>query len=350
MNVWLHRISHHAEVSYPLLERDELTIGFSDFSNQEFIDDVLNGTEWQDRWNALETKFDDTWGGRPRTRHNLWRFIESMKKGDWVIVPSWGTFSVFEIDAEKPQPIANASINNLTDWHKSSIFVKDNLLARKNKQEEEVIDLGFFWKVKPIAKGIARYEYADAPLTSRMKIRTTNAWITDLKESVVKALKAHEIKKPVNLHSQILEAVVPNILQSLKTELTPDKFEYVVKWYFQRVGATEVIIPSKNESGKEGDADVIAIFEPIKTVIYTQVKFHEGETNSWAIEQIKNYKNNKEAMDDGYSRIGWVITTANKYSDDCFALAKEEKVQLIEGEKFAAMLLEAGITNLNRAI
>ena len=38
---WLHRISHHKEVSYPLLDNNMLSIGFSDFSNQEFIDDVL---------------------------------------------------------------------------------------------------------------------------------------------------------------------------------------------------------------------------------------------------------------------------------------------------------------------
>jgi hypothetical protein len=37
MNYWLHRISHHAEIAYPLLDKGYLSIGFSDFATQEFI-------------------------------------------------------------------------------------------------------------------------------------------------------------------------------------------------------------------------------------------------------------------------------------------------------------------------
>lgn len=40
MNYWLHRISHKAELSYPLLNKGFLTIGFSDFTDNEFIDKV----------------------------------------------------------------------------------------------------------------------------------------------------------------------------------------------------------------------------------------------------------------------------------------------------------------------
>ena len=36
MNIWLHRISHHAEFSYPLLQQGYLSIGYSDFADKEF--------------------------------------------------------------------------------------------------------------------------------------------------------------------------------------------------------------------------------------------------------------------------------------------------------------------------
>ena len=134
--------------------------------------------------------------------------------------------------------------------------------------------------------------------------------------------------------------------------MNPDKFESLVKFYFERSGASEVYIPAKNESGKEGDADVIAIFEPIKTIIYAQVKFHniKSETNRWAVEQIKDYRNNKELLDDDYSKIAWVITSANGYTDACVKIAQEEKVQLIDGIRFSEMLIEAGILDLNKAL
>ena len=56
MNYWLHRISHHAEVSYPLLDKNILSIGFSDFVNQGFIDAVLKDDTWEERWGFFRKK------------------------------------------------------------------------------------------------------------------------------------------------------------------------------------------------------------------------------------------------------------------------------------------------------
>ena len=348
MNYWLHRISHHAEVSYPLLDKNILSIGFSDFSNQEFIDDILKEETWEKRWGVLEKKFDETWGTRPRTRHNLWRFIDGFKKGDRIVVPSWGVFSIYELVSEKPQPISNLKIDGLNDWNKKPLIVKDGLLQRGNNQ----IDLGFYWEVKPIAKNMSRKDFADAPLTSRMKIRTTNTNVFNIKDSIEKAIVSFQKNKPINLYSEILDKIAPQVLKSLTSELNPDKFENLVKFYFERNGATEVYIPAKNEKGKEGDADVIAIFEPIKIIIFTQVKFHniKSETNKWAVEQIKYYRNNKEAMDDNYTKIAWVITSANGFTKDCIRIAQEEKIHLIDGKRFAEMIVEAGILDLNKAM
>lgn len=153
MNYWLHRISHHAEIAYPLLDKGFLSIGFSDFATQEFIDKILVGATREERWAALEKEVDNTWGHRPRTRHNMWRFIEGFKKGDRVVVPSWGTFSVFELISEKPEPIRNIKIDNLKDWNNIDLKIKNGLINRN----DEVIDLGFFWNVKPIAQQISRY-------------------------------------------------------------------------------------------------------------------------------------------------------------------------------------------------
>jgi predicted Mrr-cat superfamily restriction endonuclease len=344
MKIWLHRISHHAEVAYPLLENGYLSIGYSDFSEPDFIKDSCGENAWQ----LFEKYFDDNWGQRPKNRYNLWRFVAEMRKGDLIVVPSWGTFSVYELTEDMAEPVAAIKLSDIKDWHGNNIEKnEDGLLYRKTGEH---IDLGFVRKVKLIKKDIPRYEYADAALTSRMKIRSTNADMSDLKGSIEKALEGFTKGQPLSIYSQIITKTQQSILDTIRGELTPGKFEILVEWYFKRIGASDVYIPSKNESGKEGDADVVAVFEPLKTIIYSQVKFHTGETSSWAIEQITNYKDQKDSMDDGYSKICWVISSADNFSKQSYDFAKEAKVQLIDGKQFTTMLLEAGIVNLDKAI
>lgn len=354
-NYWLHRISHHAEVSYPLLEKNYLSIGFSDFAYEGFVENVLNGGDTQEeRWKMFDEIVEDIWGEKKRTRHNLWRYIEGFKKGDLIIVPGSGVFSIYEIVAERPKRIGEVNLTELRTWNDNVLIFKDGLLY---STDEKLIDLGFVWEVKPIHKNISRYDYADSLLTSRMKIRSTNANIYDLSSSIEKAVYAFNKNKPINIHSQLIESIAPNILLSLKQELTPDKLECLVKWYFERIGANDVYIPPKNEKGKEGDADVIATFEFIKLIIYCQVKFHNGQTDDWAVKQILDYKNRKasintddnSSMDDEYSRLNWVISSGDGFSEQSINTAKQEKIQLIDGLKFSRMLLEAGMLNLNKA-
>lgn len=343
-NIWLHRISHHMEVSHRLLSHNQLTIGFSDFADDDFVNDVLIGG-----WKTLENYFQDTWGGQSRIRHNLWRFIYEMKPGDLVVVPKWEDFSIYEIIGEKPSAISGVQPNSLRDWHNNPLTIKDGLIHRENG---ELVDLGFFWQVKPVRTNISRYDYADAALTARMKSRSTNLNISDLQESIDSAIAAFDAKRPINLHSKITDATVESVLTVLHKNLNPDKFELLIKWYLTRVGASSVTIPSKNKRDKEGDADVVAIFEPIKTVIYVQAKFHAGETAAWALEQILAYRDSmieKDSTDD-YSQLSWVISTADRYSEEAIKLAKEQNVRLINGNQFVTMLLQAGITGLDEAL
>ncbi len=216
MNYWLHRISHHAEISYPLLEQDILTIGFSDFANQKFIDNILNaGNKWKAKWQQLEKELANTWAEKARTRHNLWRFIEGFKKNDWIIIPSWGTFYIYEIISEKPQPIGNIN-NKLKDWHGNKIEVKNGKLYDKDK----LIDIGFYWKVKPIAKEISRKKYADFALTAKMKNHYTNSNITEIQESIKKALFNFKQNKPIEIQSQIDDNIdiTMDILQNINSQ------------------------------------------------------------------------------------------------------------------------------------
>jgi predicted Mrr-cat superfamily restriction endonuclease len=338
MNFWIHRISYNVELSYPLLEKGFLSIGFSDFTNEDIIDKAKALD-----WNYFNGKFKEKWKTIPRTRHNLWNFLR-MSKGDIVIVPSSGSFSICEIVGETPTKIGEAFSEDLKTWNNNKVKRKGNFLS---SEDDKTFDLGFAWKVKVLHKNISRDKFADAKLTSRMKIRQTTTKINDLKTSVENSVKIFSINKPIHLHSIIIDKTAKLVLEAIKSELNPDKFEKLVKAYFSTVGANSVSIPAKNERDKEGDADIVAVFENIKLIIYIQVKFHKGKVNEWGANQILDYKTNKESIDDGYNKIAWVISSADSFSIEAQNIATENEIQLVNGLEFSKMLLNAGINSLN---
>ena len=355
MRYWLHRISHHQEVARPLLEKEEgagfLTIGFSYVSNPEFLSKALSASHVSD----LDEEMIDLFGYKSKSRFGIWRFLHEMKPGDRVLVPGYREFSIYEIAGE-PELIGEVDAVDLKTWNKKPVEKKDNFLFVDNNK----IDLGFFRRVNlhQEAKNISRADYADGPLTSRMKIRTTNGDISDLKESIDKAVSHHKEDKPLSLYSSIMEQAGELVLENIYKELSPDKFERLVAWYFRKIGAIAAPIPSKTGEAQEGaaDVDVIATFESIKTLVYVQAKLHgtDSETNEWALEQIKEYRKN-QLLDDDYSKIYWVVSTAKKFSEDCVNRAKEARqeermsLSLINGEEFARLLIDAGIENLDTA-
>lgn len=340
MNIWLHRISHCREISYPLIDNNYLSIGFSDFRNDKFLERTINGD-----LDFFNNQIIETWKELKKTRYNLWRFINEFKKGDWVLVPSWGEFSIYELEEE----VKLISEDVLPSKLKKSGFKinEDGKLYENNN----FMDIGFVWKVKPIAKNIPRKEIFDRALISRMKIRNTNANITDLKSIIERIVYEWKNDKLSNFHSSLLESILTKVEENVMEKLTPDKLEQLVKWYFYKIGASDVYIPSKNESGKENgaDADVIATFENIKVIIYVQVKHHQGCTSEWAIDQITEYKNQKENIYDEYTYIPWVITSADSFSDMAIKKAKESNVRLIDKTEFSKILIDTGISDINSA-
>ena len=340
MQYWIHRISHHIELSGPLLSRNLLSIGWSDFAKREFINEHQNN--WQRVPQTVEQRC-----GKVKSRLCLQRFLE-MKIGDRVVVPRPYVFHVYEIETDERLIPVDINVSDLKNWHGASVKINQGQFYEEGK--DKPIDLGFFRMVSPLALDIPRASYADNALTKRMKVRQTNVNIYDLRDNVEEAMTGFLEKKPINPHGLIVEKCAGKILEIIQTKLDSNRFEKLIKWYFQKMGA-KADMPAKRKKGaQEGDADIVATFEAIKTIIYVQAKQHDSETktNKWAVEQVKSYIESNEAMgsDDGYSKIAWVVSTANKFDEKCKKLAEENKIHLINGKEFAAMLLEAGISSL----
>lgn len=344
MPYYLHRISHHKEWSYPLLaERNLLSYGWSHFAAQPNFVARHQAADWTDVPDAVAQEW-----GQVTQRFALQRFLQ-MNDGDRVIVPTWKAFHVYEIaDDERRVPTdIEEDLIGLESWNGTTAVIRDGYLAEIVGDESPNIDLGFFRRVRSIARNISREGYADAALMSRMKAQQANLNIDDLQESVEHAIAQFQAQQPINVRHLIMQECAPVVRETILGNVSPRKFEQLIKLWFQHQGFSAEI-PPRNEHGKEGDADIIATFESLKLIVYVQAKRHDGQTNAWAVEQIQKYKEYKSRNgdDDEYTRVPWVISTAEEFSRDCEEQARNARVRLIDGIEFATMLLDSGIEKL----
>lgn len=333
MNYWLHRISHYSEVSYDLLAKGYLTIGWKSIAKTDVIE-VINQGENAYREFAKNHDMSSIW--------NLWYFAK-MKKGDIIVVPMYNKeFGIYEV-LEEIKPIYDLAPLDFKNSSGDIIKLTSDNFINESKNTE--IDLGFYIEVKEINK--TKREFADRKLISRMKMRQTNGNISDLKTEIEKAKYA---KDPKNIKGEIIKALSGTFIENtLFSEYTPEQIEVLVKQYFIKMGASDATIPAKNDPDKvEGsDVDVIATFNELNTTFYVQVKHHKGETEPWAVQQVSSYMEKYYYnLEDNVVNIPWVLTTG-KFSEETKIEAAKNNVVLVDGEDFVKMLLNAGLSNID---
>lgn len=341
---WLHRITggeNAIKLTHPLLfEHNVLSTGWASLSWDDFV------TRGRNDWNAFEREFYNEYGGM-RNRWSLWRFLK-MGKGDLVVVPTWGEFSIYRIADDSIYTNQSLSslldIENLQDWNGEHVHVtKDNNgYFYLYDEHEKFIDLGFFRKVEPVVLKLPRQLYADQALYSRMKILQTNADISDISGSIEDAIKRGKSEAPISIHEELIKSTLQAAQQTITDYTQHHKYEELVEKYLRAIGATEVVKPAPNETSTEcGDADRVAYFEELKVAILVQVKKHNSITNEWAVNQIIAYKDNHTNAD--YNVQMWVISNANEFTEEAKRKANAENVRLINGQDFARMILEVGL-------
>ncbi len=332
MDYFIHRISHEGEVARKLLLNGFLTIGFSSLVLDKSFD--FYSFKASKQIDAFEKIYIGKYSKLDRSRHSFIRFVCDIKPKDIVLVPGSGTFSVYEV-IESAAPI-----NELPDSQKTVLMINEINNA----------DLGSFMKVRPIMTDISRELYADKNLTARLKIRTTNANVSDLEKSISNAIESAKREKPISIYSDFMKTLSENLMICIQNEITPSKLEHLIKWYFEKIGASEVYIPSKRNKNSQGyaDADIIANFNNLRITIYVQAKAHREYSDDWAVRQITEYQSQNEMSDQGFASIAWALTTC-EFSEVAIKAASNSKVILIDGIAFSKMLLDAGLVNLDDA-
>ena len=76
-----------------------------------------------------------------------------------------------------------------------------------------------------------------------------------------------------NFAQALQDSLKESLRETIDKKLDDRQFEYLVKWYMEKLGA-QAEIPSKNSSEKPdgADADVIATFDKLNVALYIQVK------------------------------------------------------------------------------
>lgn len=181
---WQHRIKYEERISFPLLDSGILSIGFSDFSEDENITAILNDPTRITLSRLAEAAH---WEGCPNSVFDLKRFLQ-MECGDIVLVPLPScTFSIYKVLDVSASCIKDLPMHNLKDWNGKDVYMEGNLLHAKG--ESEVLDIGFFRKVRLI-DGCEEIPSENYPLIyRRMKAHQTTLKIDDISESVENAIR-----------------------------------------------------------------------------------------------------------------------------------------------------------------
>lgn len=178
-NYFMHRIKggdNALSKSSELLEKGYLSIGWSDFSQTEFVKEVQDGGI-----KAITDKYISEGWTLKRNRWSLWRFIKEMKDGDLVLVPGFPIYSELSIY----KVVGN------------EVYTNDSKEIKSFNIEKEV-DLGFYRKVEKVKEKISRSTLSEN-LYRRLKIQQTNSCINDLAkdiEAVIKGETQKVLKEP----------------------------------------------------------------------------------------------------------------------------------------------------------
>ncbi len=337
---WLHRCTcgdYAWPFTHELLKRHKfISIGWSDFSNTESQKELALDMSSFDRI------FKEKGYGTPSNRYNLRRFIVDMKAGDTVVVPlPGGIFDIYRIADNEVYNNETFNHSLWVDWNNNIASLdKDGYPAYHSGQ----IDMGFYRKVEVIRENLSRNDYATQALYSRMKYRGTNTDISDLAEDVEKSIAN---MTPINLKGVFISEAAATLCKQMQNLMNPGKMESLVAWYMKSLGAS-VDIPSKNAADKGyGDADIVAMFEKLNDhTIMVQVKHHKKITGDWAVEQIKRYAEDHRKPYDHKNAQLWVVSSCDGFSDDAIRLSEEHDVYLVDGVRFAEMLINNGLYSL----
>lgn len=252
-----------------------------------------------------------------KTAGNMWRFIREMNKEDLVIVPHGNEFYVASVEGPAT--------------YDPNFLDEDSAYRRPVKWLNDK---------KPVKRSIAK-----AALISRMKTYLTCSYATDLLDEIKECIKVAGSGESPTFQSDLQSRLVQQTLDELRHGRMDDRgFESLISHTLLGLGAIEAtIVPRSIDKG----ADILAIFPvagafSFKIAIQAKHWKPDPPVDKRVVEQLIS------GIEAESANLGMVITSgvigqdavdvANEYSDE-----KGIKIELIDGEQFAKLIVENGI-------
>lgn len=248
---------------------------------------------------------------------HLWRFIREMKPGDLVVVPYGAEFFVAEVSG--PATYDRAKVQDDSAYRRAAQWLNEG---------------------RPISRQLAR-----SALVSRMKTQGTCADATDLIEEIKECLALARSGQAPTFQTDLQARLVREVLAELRSgRIESFGFERLIQTVLRGLGAEEVrIVPRNQDKG----ADLLATLRvagAFRQVVAVQAKHWQPEppVSRDVVEQLIR------GIEAESANLGMVITSGS-ISDAAVQVAEqyfEEKgirIELLDGEQFAKLMVEHGI-------
>jgi len=248
---------------------------------------------------------------------HLWRFIREMKPDDLVEVPYGADFYVAEVSG--PGTYDAAKIDDDSAYRRAATWLNGG---------------------KSIPRQLAR-----SALLSRMKTQGTCADATDLLDEIKECLAlAGQAQAPTfqtDLHARLIREVLAELRSG---RIESFGFERLIQTVLRGLGAEDVrIVPRSEDKG----ADLLATFRVAGTfqqVVAVQAKHWQPDppVSPEVVEQLIR------GIEAESANLGMIVTSgsisdaavqaAEQYFED-----KGVRIELVDGEQFAKLMVEHGI-------
>ena len=303
------------------LENDHLIIGWAEAKG--LLDPEL---EWEEfRKIISDVYYADAENLRKagNAGGHMWRFIRDMETGDLVVVPHGSEFYVGEVTGPA--------------FYDESKLDEDSAYRRPVK-----------WLNDKRAIPRAR---AKSTLVSRMKVRGTSAYATDLVEEIESYRKVKDGTKPSfepDLRRRLIEATLDELRSGRMENFG---FEKLIKTVLLGLGAVDAKIVSRRQ---DKGIDIYATFlvaGAFRQFVGIQAKHFQPEPPVGAdvVRQLTHgIEEGPEEEGPEKVTLGMVITSGS-FSPEAEAEAKryeEDKgipIELVDGEQFAGLIVDHGL-------
>lgn len=297
------------------LTSNQLIIGWA--NAEGLLDATLSWEEFRGVISNIYHPDEETLRKAGAAAGHLWRFVRDMNPGDLVVVPYGANFYVAEITG--PAIYDESKLGEDSAYRRPVRWLNDK---------------------RPIPRGLAR-----SALISRMKTQGTCAYATDLLEEIQECLALSGRGEAPTFQSDLQSRLVREALAELRRgRIESFGFERLIQTTLISLGAEEArIVPRSEDKG----ADILATFlvaGAFRQTVAVQAKHWQPDppVGREVVEQlIRGIE--AEAAD-----LGMVITSG-AISDEASQFAEryfEEKgirIELIDGEQFAKLIVEHGI-------